>query len=428
MIIDRKEYVDRLAENRENGLVKIITGVRRCGKSFMLFKLFKDRLLQEKVPEKNMIFLALDNVENAPLRDPMALFEYLKEKTADKRRYYYIFLDEIQYVGVKILQKDPLVTVTFYDVLNGLMQQGNADIYVTGSNSKMLSKDVATQFRGRGDELHITPLSFAEYYRAAGGNKEEALASYMLYGGMPLVLSKERAEEKRAYLSGLFAETYFKDITERYKIKFPEAMAMITNELCSSVGSLTNAKKIADSLQSENGVDIDSETVAFYLNCLEDSFLFSRANRYDVKGKKYFSYPSKFYCTDTGLNNARLNFRQVEESHLMEDILYNEFVRRGESVDVGVVQFVDTDGGAAVRKTCEIDFVLNARNAGEKCYIQCALNIDAEEKKAQELRPFLKLKNDFTKRVMITKTMLPPWTDEYGIHHMGIYDFLLPRR
>ena len=193
MIIDRKEYVDRLAEKRENGLVKIITGVRRCGKSFLLFKLFKDRLLQEKVPEKNMIFLALDNVENAPLRDPMALFEYLKEKTADKRRYYYIFLDEIQYVGVKILQKDPLVTVTFYDVLNGLMQQGNADIYVTGSNSKMLSKDVATQFRGRGDELHITPLSFAEYYRAAGGNKEEALASYMLYGGMPLVLSKERA-------------------------------------------------------------------------------------------------------------------------------------------------------------------------------------------------------------------------------------------
>ena len=288
MIIDRKEYVDRLAEKRENGLVKIITGVRRCGKSFLLFKLFKDRLLQEKVPEKNMIFLALDNVENAPLRDPMALFEYLKEKTADKRRYYYIFLDEIQYVGVKILQKDPLVTVTFYDVLNGLMQQGNADIYVTGSNSKMLSKDVATQFRGRGDELHITPLSFAEYYRAAGGNKEEALASYMLYGGMPLVLSKERAEEKRAYLSGLFAETYFKDITERYKIKFPEAMAMITNELCSSVGSLTNAKKIADSLQSENGVDIDSETVAFYLNCLEDSFLFSRANRYDVKGKKIF--------------------------------------------------------------------------------------------------------------------------------------------
>lgn len=422
--IERNEYLRRLIAKRENGFVKVITGVRRCGKSYLLFTLFKKYLLDSGVPDTRIVCLALDNILNAVYRDPMALAAYLDEKTGGEGLYY-VLLDEIQYVGKKRIQSNPDITVGFYDVLNTLLQKGNVDIYVTGSNSKMLSKDVATEFRGRGDELHITPLTFSEFYHFRGGEKSDALNEYFTYGGLPLVQSKETDAEKKQYLNGLFGETYLKDILERHTVARPDALEQIVSELCSSVGSLTNALKIAASLHSSARIGISSETVSSYLGYLTDAFLFSKADRYDVKGRKYFSYPSKFYCVDPGLRNARLNYRQIEETHLMENVIYNELVSRGHAVDVGVVESTETVNG---KRTCvarEIDFVLNAEKPGEKCYIQSALQLDSPEKTERELRPFMKLKNDFTRRIVITKTEMKPWTDEFGIRHIGIYDFLL---
>lgn len=425
MYIKRENYLNRLIAKRDNGFIKIITGVRRCGKSFLLFTLYKEYLLQSEVSPDCIVALALDNALNAKYRDPLVLSQYLEERTAEIGKRYYIFLDEIQFVGKKKVQSNPEIYITFYDVLNGLQEKGYADIYVTGSNSKMLSKDVATEFRGRGDELHIAPLSFKEYYDFVGGSKEEKLTDYMLYGGMPLVLAKQNDVEKREYLAGLFSETYFKDIVERNNILYPEVLGMLVDELCSSIGSLTNSSKIVSTFQSTRNIKIDSETIGAYLGYLIDSYLFSVARRYDVKGRKYFSYPNKYYCIDPGLCNARLNFRQIEETHLMENIIYNELVSRGYSVDVGIVTGTVTDFGKQSRVTYEIDFVVNANRAGEKYYIQSALRLDDKTKREQELRPFLKLRNDFTKRIVITRTMMPAWTDEYGIRHMGIYDFLL---
>lgn len=427
MYIKRDYYLQRLASKKDNGLVKIITGVRRCGKSFLLFTLYKNYLLQSGISSDCIVTLALDNALNAKYRDPIALSDYIQAQTNDPKKRYYVFLDEIQFVGIKKLQSNPDIYVTFYDVLNGLTEKGNLDVYVTGSNSKMLSQDIVTEFRGRGDELHISPLSLQEYYDYVGGSKEQAFADYMLYGGMPLVLSKQGDAEKRAYLSALFSETYFKDISERNSIAFPDVLQMLTDELCSGIGSYTNSSKIANTLQSVRNVKIDSETISSYIKYLTDAYLFSVARRYDVKGKKYFSYPSKYYCTDPGLRNACLNFRQVEETHLMENIIYNELICRGYSVDVGVVSGSEKISGKQTYVMREIDFVVNAGKPGEKFYLQSALQIDSDEKREQELRPFLKLKNDFTKRIIITKTMMKPWTDDYGIHHIGIYDFLLNR-
>ena len=425
MYIKRENYLNRLIAKRDNGFIKIITGVRRCGKSFLLFTLYKEYLLQSGVSPDCIVALALDNALNAKYRDPLVLSQYLEERTAETGKRYYVFLDEIQFVGKKKVQSNPEIYITFYDVLNGLQEKGYADIYVTGSNSKMLSKDVATEFRGRGDELHIAPLSFKEYYDFVGGSKEEKLTDYMLYGGMPLVLAKQNDVEKREYLSGLFSETYFKDIVERNNIFYPEVLGMLVDELCSSIGSLTNSSKIVSTFRSARNIKLDSETIGAYLGYLIDSYLFSVARRYDVKGRKYFSYPNKYYCIDPGLCNARLNFRQIEETHLMENIIYNELVSRGYSVDVGIVTGTVTDFGKQSRVTYEIDFVVNANRAGEKYYIQSALRLDDKTKREQEIRPFLKLRNDFTKRIVITRTMMQAWTDEYGIRHMGIYDFLL---
>lgn len=424
MYIRRDGYLKKLIAKRDNGLIKVITGVRRCGKSFLLFNLYRDYLIDSGVEGDKIVGMALDSALNAKYRDPLVLSEFLEERTSGAGRFY-VFLDEVQFVGKKKIGKNPDIYVTFYDVINGLNQRGNVDVYVTGSNSRMLSEDIATEFRGRGDILHISPLTFSEYYGAAGGSKEDALSHYMMYGGMPLLLSKESDEEKRAYLSGLFAETYFKDICERHSVQYPEALSLITDELCSAVGSLTNSSKLADTLKSERKFKIDSETVGQYLKYLTDCFLFSVVNRYDIKGRRYFSYPSKFYCVDAGLNNARLNFRQVEEPHLMENIIFNELKARGYSVDVGVVSCIEKVGGKQERKNCEIDFVVNAQGAGSKYYIQSALSLDDDGKREQELRPFLKLKNDFTRRIIITRTLTGPWTDEYGILHLGIYDFLL---
>lgn len=423
--IERNAYLKKLIAKRDNGLVKVITGVRRCGKSYLLFTLYRQYLLESGVAEGQIISLALDNILNAKYRDPMVLAEYLEANTPANGERYYVLLDEIQYVGKKKIQDNPEILISFYDVLNSLMQKGNIDIYVTGSNSKMLSSDIATEFRGRGDELHIRPLSFSEFYAFRGGDKSDAFSEYLTYGGLPMTAFYEDAADKKKYLSDLFKETYLKDILERHHVAYPESLTLIADELCSAVGSLTNASKIADTLMTVRQTKIDSETVGTYLGYLTEAYLFERSDRYDVKGRKYFSYPSKYYCVDTGLRNARLNFRQLEETHLMENVIYSELMGRGHSVDVGVVETIDGTGEKRKRKTYEIDFVVNAESAGEKYYIQSALNLDTPEKTAQELRPFLKIPRDFTKRIVITRSNMPAWTDEYGILHLGIYDFLL---
>ena len=424
-IIERPEYLNRLIAKKHNGFIKVITGVRRCGKSFLLFTLFKQHLLDSGVTEEHIISIALDNAFNAVFRDPMVLAEHLESRIPKDGRMTYIFIDEIQFVGKKKIGENPEIYITFYDVLNSLLQRGGTDIYVTGSNSKMLSKDIATEFRGRGDELHIAPLSFSELFRFRGGDKAELFSEYMIYGGLPMVQSQKTDADKKKYLSDLIEETYLKDILERHNIMYPDALSLIVDALSSAVGSLTNASKISDTLRSTRNTKIDSETVASYLNFLTEAYLFAKADRYDVKGRRYFSFPSKYYCVDTGLRNAKLNFRQIEETHLMENIIYNELVFRGYSVDVGVVESIETHDGKAKRVTNEIDFVINAEAPGEKYYIQSALNLDTPDKTAQELRPFLKLAHDFTRRIVITKSTMKPWTDEYGILHLGIYDFLL---
>ncbi len=302
------------------------------------------------------------------------------------------------------------------------MRLRNVDIHVTGSNSKMLTKDVLTAFRGRGDEVKVYPLSFKEYYDFVGGGKSEAYEEYALYGGMPIVLSKKTDNEKIKYLQGLFAQVYFKDILERYEIKYPDVLGELIDDLCSSIGSLTNATKIRNTLESVRDVKVSSTTISVYLNHLIESFLFSNALRYDVKGKKYFEYPSKYYCTDVGLRNARLNFKQQEETHIMENIIYNELLRRGYSVDVGVVEIVEKKDDKRVKKQCEIDFVVNM--GSKRYYIQSALNVSDPVKMETELRP-LKNTKDFFKKIIISKTSMKPWNDEEGILHLGLYEFLL---
>ena len=334
---------------------------------------------------------------------------------------YYILIDEVQYAISKDELKNP-DNIRLYNVLNGLMRLRNVDIYVTGSNSKMLTKDVLTAFRGRGDEVKIYPISFKEYYSFVGGDKSDAYEEYALYGGMPLVLSKKSDAEKISYLQNLFSEVYFKDITERYDIELPDVLSELTDDLCSSIGSLTNASKIANTLRAVKNIKVTSTTVSNYLNYLIESFLFSNAKRYDVKGKKYFEYPSKYYCTDIGLRNARLNFRQQEETHIMENIIYNELLCRECSVDVGVVEIVESHAGKRTKKQCEIDFVVN--RGTKKYYIQSSLNVSEPSKLETELRP-LKNTKDFFKKIIISKTAMKPWTDEEGILHLGLYEFLL---
>ncbi|MDO4544252.1 MAG: ATP-binding protein [Clostridia bacterium] len=418
--IKRDNYLNRLIEKKGNGLIKVITGVRRCGKSFLLFNLFYDYLLQSGVKEEQIIPLALDDDIFVKYRDPDKLSRYIRSKIVNKEQYY-VLIDEVQYAIGKDELKNP-ENIRLYNVLNGLMRLRNVDIYVTGSNSKMLTKDVLTAFRGRGDEVKIYPLSFKEYYSYVGGDKTDAYEEYALYGGMPLVLAKKSDVEKTSYLQNLFTEVFFKDIVERYDIALPDVLAELTDDLCSSVGSLTNITKITRTLQSVKNVKVSDTTIASYLTYLLESFLFGNAKRYDVKGKKYFEYPSKYYCTDVGLRNARLNFRQQEETHIMENIIYNELLTRGCSVDVGVVEIVERSGGKRTKKQCEIDFVVN--RGSKKYYIQSALNIDEPAKMETELRP-LKNTRDFFKKIIVTKSSVKPWTDEDGILHLGLYEFLL---
>ena len=419
-VVKRDEYLGRLIEKKENGLIKVITGIRRCGKSFLLFNLFYDYLIESGVKEEQIITIALDDDLFVDYRDPDELSKYIRGKIVNKDMYY-ILIDEVQYAISKNELKNP-DNIRLYNVLNGLMRLRNVDIYVTGSNSKMLTKDVLTAFRGRGDEVKIYPISFKEYYSFVGGDKSDAYEEYALYGGMPLLLSKKSDAEKISYLQNLFSEVYFKDITERYDIELPDVLSELTDDLCSSIGSLTNASKIANTLRAVKNIKVTSTTVSNYLNYLIESFLFSNAKRYDVKGKKYFEYPSKYYCTDIGLRNARLNFRQQEETHIMENIIYNELLCRECSVDVGVVEIVDSHDGKRTKKQCEIDFVVN--RGTKKYYIQSSLNVSEPLKLETELRP-LKNTKDFFKKIIISKTAMKPWTDEEGILHLGLYEFLL---
>lgn len=419
-IIRRNAYLKKLIDKKENGLIKVITGIRRCGKSYLLSNLFYDYLVENGVKEEQIITIALDDDIYLEYRDPHKLSEYIRSKIVN-RDMYYIFIDEVQYAITKEELKNP-EDIKLYNVLNGLMRLRNVDIYVTGSNSKMLTKDVLTAFRGRGDELRVYPISFKEYYDFVGGDKSDAYENYALYGGMPLVISKNSDSEKLNYLRSLFSEVYFKDIVERYDIELPEVLEEFTDNLCSSVGSLTNASKISNTLKSVKNVKVSSTTISNYLNYLIESFLFSNAKRYDVKGKKYFEYPSKYYCTDIGLRNARLNFRQQEETHIMENIIYNELLCRGYLVDVGVVEIFEKIDEKRTKKQCEIDFVVNAGT--KKYYIQSALNVDDPNKMETELRP-LKNTNDFFKKIIISKTSMKPWNDDNGILHLGLYEFLL---
>ena len=422
-MIERKKYLDALIKRKWNGRIKVVTGIRRSGKSTLLFELFKDHLLEEGIPEQNIILIALDDDANEKYRDPNELSGYVRERVSDKKQKYYVLIDEIQYAITKeeLSQKD--APVKLYSVLNGFLHLKNIDVYVTGSNSKMLSRDISTEFRGRGDVVMVYPLSFAEFYSAYDMDKANAYNEYSMYGGMPYLFQLDSDEDKFHYLSDLFEEIYFKDIEERYPIKLPGILRELTSDLCSSVGSLTNASKIARTLQSTKKLKVDAETISTYLSYLTDSFLFSESVRYDIKGKKYFGYPSKYYCTDVGLRNVRLGLRQQEETHIMENCIYNELIIRGYRVDVGVIPIVEkTDAGNRVQKNCEIDFI--ATKGNKKYYIQSALSMDDETKEKTELRP-LKAVDDFFKKIVVSKSYGKSWVDDDGILRINLIDFLL---
>ncbi len=420
-IIQRDYHLQRLIDKKENGLIKVITGIRRCGKSKLLFELYYEWLIQSGVKPEQIITIALDTKEDRAYRDPDIMYDHIRSSIVNQD-VYYVMIDEVQYAISEDEIKGKSEEVRLYTALNGLMRLRNVDIYVTGSNSKMLTKDVLTAFRGRGDQVHIWPLTFKEYYGYVGGDKSDAFEDYALWGGLPQTVFLSTPADKAEYLTNLFSETYFKDITERYSIGLPHVLESLTDALCSSIGSLTNASKIEKTLKTVQNIDVSSTTISEYLECLTDAFLFTKAQRYDVKGKQYFSYPNKYYSVDVGLRNARLRFRQQEETHIMENIIYNELRCRGYSVDVGVVEITETVDGKRVKKQCEIDFVVNKGN--KKYYIQSALNVDDSQKMASELRP-LKATKDFFKKIIISKSNMKSWTDEDGILHIGLYEFLL---
>ena len=422
-MIERKKYLDALIKKKWNGRIKVITGIRRCGKSTLLFELFKEHLLKEGVKEDNIITIQLDDDKYAELRDTNKLSAYVRNVVGDSKEQYYVFIDEIQYAIKKeeLLRKD--APVKLYSVLNGFLHMKNIDVYVTGSNSKMLSKDISTEFRGRGDVVRVYPLSLREFYGAVDMDKTDAYNEYSMYGGMPYLLRLKTDEEKYDYLSELFEEIYFKDIEERYTVRLPGVLRDLTSDLCSSIGSLTNSTKIAKTLKSTKNLKVDTETISTYISYLTDSFLFSEAIRYDIKGKRYFEYPSKYYCTDIGLRNIRLGLRQQEETHIMENCIYNELIVRGYLVDVGVVPIVEkNEFGDRIQKNCEIDFI--ATKGSKRYYIQSALSMDDKEKEKVELRP-LKAADDSFKKIVVSKSYGKSWNDEEGILRINLIDFLL---
>ena len=403
--IKRELYLDQLIKKQNNGLIKIITGIRRCGKSFLLDPFFREYLLEHGVSENHIIKIDFDEHRNKKFLDPDVLDDYIRSLIVDDQMYY-LLLDEVQKVD------------DFEAVLNGFLHIENLDVYVTGSNSRFLSSDIITEFRGRGDEIRVFPLSFAEYYSVFEGSKEDAWEEYIVYGGLPRVLSFESGEEKSKYLKQLFEKTYISDIVERNNVQRIDIIDSILNMLALSIGSLTNPYKLMNTFQSNGVKDVSINTLSLYLKYLQDSFLIEKAKRYDIKGKKYIQTPFKFYFSDVGLRNARLNFRQQEETHIMENVIYNELLIRGYNVDVGVVNVRQGDA----KKQTEVDFVCNQFN--RKYYIQSVLSLPTHEKTTQEERPLLNIPDNF-KKIIIVKDNQKPWITENGILVISIFDFLL---
>lgn len=422
----REQYLNEIISKKDNGRIKIITGLRRSGKSVLLFQLYRDWLIKEGIHEDHIIALALDVLENAKYRNPIELDKYVRDRMVADGEKYYIFIDEIQFVSEiqNPYVDNPDAKISFIDVVLGFIQMKNADVYVTGSNSRMLSSDILTQFRDRGDEIRVYPLSFAEFYREYKGDKRGAWQEYYTYGGMPFVTSLETHEEKSRYLKDLFDRTYIKDVLERHEIKNDAAvLSILLDILASGIGSLTNPTKLSNTFKSERQIAIGSETIEKYIGYFEEAFLIEKAVRYDIKGRKYIGTPAKYYYTDLGLRNARLGFRQLEETHIMENVLYNDLIRRGMDVDVGVVEYNTKDSaGKKIRKQLEVDFVVNK---GEKrFYIQSALSIADPEKKEQEIASLKRIPDSFSK-IVVVRDYLKPWQDENGIVYLGIEQFLL---
>ena len=422
MVIRRDRYLERLISKQNNGMIKVITGIRRSGKSYLLFNLFYGHLLASGTPEDNIICIALDDVENEAYRDPYRLYSYIKERVQDNREHYYVLIDEAQYAISKEEMKNPDEPIRLYGVLNSLLRKSNVDVYITGSNSKFLSSDVMTEFRGRGDEIHISPLSFSEFYPASGQEKSDAWRDYLYYGGLPHILAESGGEAKSRYLEKLNKEIYLRDMCERYGIRDEESMLILMKVIASAIGSLSNPQKISDTFRSSGNKVITMPTISNYLKYLQESFVVEKAERYDIKGRKHISTPSKYYYSDLGLRNALLNFRQFEETHLMENAIYNELIYRGYSVDVGVVETRVDEGGKKVRKQLAVDFVVNQFN--KRYYIQSAFLISDREKFEQEQAPLVKIPDSF-KKIVVVGNNTPIWRNEEGITFMGIYDFLL---
>ncbi len=425
-VFPRTQYLNKLIDKKDNGRVKVITGLRRCGKSVLLFELFRNYLISEGVAQDQIIALALDVFENAKYRNPIELDRYVRDRIADDSKRYYVFIDEIQFVSEiqNPYVDDPKAKITFIDVVLGFMQMRNADVYVTGSNSNMLSSDILTQFRDRGDEIRVNPLSFAEFYDAYEEDKRGAWQEYCTYGGMPFVSTLHSHEEKSRYLHGLFQRTYIKDIIERNSVaNDSEVLSILLDILASGIGSLTNPSRLSNTFKSERHLPIAPDTIDRYLGFFQNAYLIQKAARYDVKGKRYISTPSKYYYSDPGLRNARLSFRQIEETHLMENVLFNDLIRRGFDVDVGIVEIATkAENGKKVRKQLEVDFVVN--RGSSRCYIQSALTVSDPEKRAQEIASLLRIPDSF-KKIVVVGDYLKPMNDEHGIHYIGIEQFLL---
>lgn len=420
-MISRDFYLERIVHKMWNGEIKVITGIRRCGKSVLLFELFYQYLIGKGVDEEQIIKIELDQRRYYKYRNPIELCEYVESVvTAAEDKQFYLFIDEVQLTTKVVDQENGGIEVTIYDMLNELKAYKNLDVYVTGSNSKGLSSDIATEFRGRASQIHVYPLSFREFYSAVGGDERKALDQYMLYGGLPRVTAFEDEKDKKEYLSNLYRELYIKDIVERNAIEREDLLGDILDFLASQISSLTNPTNIANALASMKNEKVNPALVSNYVQHIIDSFLISQARRYDVKGKSYFKFPNKYYYTDMGLRNARLNYRQYDPGHLMENIIYNELLRRGYSVDVGVV--ADRSEGRNVQK--EIDFVVN--DTDRRIYIQSAFRMDTEDKTDSELGSLL-LTKDFFKKIVMQQDIPHNYYDDNGIFHCNLLDFLLER-
>ena len=418
-MIKRNFYLNQMTRNMWNGEIKVITGIRRCGKSVLLFDLFYDYLIENGTPKENIIKIELDQRKFYKFRNPVTLCEYIESVVTEKENEkFYLFIDEVQFTQKIVDKENGDIEVTIYDMLNELKAYKNLDVYVTGSNSKMLSSDIATEFRGRAAQIRISPLSFEEFYAYKGGDEKKALDEYMLYGGLPRVTQIEDENDKKNYLTSLYGELYIKDIVERNGIEREDILEDILDFLASQIGSLTNPTNIANAISSMKGEKINQSLTSNYIKHAIDSFLISRARRYDIKGKSYFNYPNKYYYTDIGLRNARLNYRQFDAGHIMENMIYNDLIRRGYSVDVGVV--VDRKKGENTQK--EVDFVVNEND--KKLYIQSSVRIENEAKETAELRSLM-LIGDFFKKIIVRMDIPHSFYDENGIYHCNLIEFLL---